>query len=109
VNAVKDHLMGGAVAEGRMPNARLSAVIAESRWSHGQIAAAFVRVAVEVGAREFAQVGRSHVSHWVAGSHPSGAAPMILCEALSRRVGRIIAPEEIGLSGGSTAAIGRVG
>ncbi len=69
----------------RKGNEKLAAVIAEARWSHAQVANAFRRVAAENGAREFAAVGRSHVSHWVAGSIPSGWGPVILAEALSRR------------------------
>jgi hypothetical protein len=78
-------------------NAKLAAVIAETGLSHAQIARAFVRVALEGGAHEFAGVGRSHVSHWVRGSKPSGDAPLILCEALSRKLGRVVTPDEIGL------------
>ncbi|SBW22516.1 hypothetical protein FDG2_2760 [Candidatus Protofrankia californiensis] len=83
---------------GRGANARLAAVIAETGLSHAQVASAFVRVALENGSREFATVGRSHVSHWVGGSNPSGWAPVFLCEALSRRLGRTITPDQIGLS-----------
>jgi hypothetical protein len=79
-------------------NTRLAAVIAETGLSHAQVANAFVRVALESGAYEFARVGRSHVSHWVGGSHPSGWAPVFLAEALSRRLGRTIIPDEIGMS-----------
>src|SRR5262249_28062552 len=45
-----------------------------------------------------AGVGRSHVSHWVSGSRPSGRSPAILCEVLSRRLGRPITMDEIGLA-----------
>lgn len=79
-------------------NHRLAAVIAEAGWSHAQLAVAFVRVASENGARELLGVGRSHVSHWVAGSRPSGRSPLILCEALSRRLGRLVTPAEVGLA-----------
>jgi hypothetical protein len=79
-------------------NAKLAAVIAGSGWSHAQVAHGFARVAAENGAREFAVVGRSHVSKWVAGSHPSGWAPVLLAEALSRRLGRVVTLDEIGLS-----------
>ncbi|MDQ3150472.1 MAG: Tat pathway signal protein [Actinomycetota bacterium] len=71
--------------------------MAEARLSHAQVANAFRRVAAENGAREFAAVGRSHVSHWVAGSTPSGWGPVILAEALSRRLGRVTTVDEIGL------------
>ncbi|MGY0235828.1 Tat pathway signal protein [Longispora urticae] len=54
-------------------------------------------MADEVGAPEFAAVSRSHVSHWVTGTVPSGRAPTILCESLSRRLGREITLADIGL------------
>jgi hypothetical protein len=82
----------------RKGNAQLAAVIAAANWSHSQVAAAFVRVARETGAEELYGVGRSHVSHWVAGSRPSGRAPLVLCEALTRRLGRPLSPVELGLS-----------
>jgi hypothetical protein len=96
------------VPQGRTPNSRLAAVIAESGWSHAQVAAAFVRVAAENGAREFARVGKSHVSHWVTGTRPSGRAPAFLCEALSRRTGRVITAADLGLSDHGTPVTGQV-
>ena len=87
-------------------NIKLAAVIGETGWSHAQVAAAFGRVAMESGAREFARVGRSHVSHWVAGSTPSGWAPVFLCEALSRRLDRIVTLGELGLAVQSGPACG---
>jgi len=64
----------------------------------------FVRVASESGAQEFSGVGRSHVSHWVGGSKPSGRAPLILREALSRLLHQTITLEVIGLTGPPDAA-----
>jgi hypothetical protein len=86
------------MTEAREGNARLAAVIAQAGLSHAQIARGFVRVAAEMGAQEFASVGRSHVSHWVAGTVPSGRGPSILCETLSRRLGRVVTLDEIGLT-----------
>lgn len=85
-------------------NAALAAAIAEAGLTHGQLARSFVRVAAESGAHEFAGVGRSHVSHWVAGSIPSGRGPLILCEALSRRLGRPVRCEDIGIGRERSAA-----
>jgi hypothetical protein len=85
------------MAQERTPNTELAAVIDQTGLSHAQIARAVVRVAVESGATESAHIGRSHVSHWVAGSRPSGRAPELLREALSRRLGRSVTVEEIGL------------
>lgn len=94
---MKDHQWGWAVTQARRGNGKLAAVIAEAGWSHTQVANAFRRVAAESGAREFIAVGRSHVSHWAAGSTPSGWGPVVLAEALSRRLGRVVTVDEIGL------------
>ncbi|MFF4874186.1 Tat pathway signal protein [Streptomyces sp. NPDC000961] len=89
----------------RERNVKLADAIAETGWSQPKVAAAFVRVAAEVGARELLGTSRSHIAMWVAGTHPSGKAPAILCETLSRRLQRPVTPPEIGLStpGGSAA------
>lgn len=86
------------MASSEAGNHRLAAVLAETGLSHAQMAVAFVRVASENGANELLGVGRSHVSHWIAGSRPSGRSPVILCEALSRRLGRVVTLDEIGLA-----------
>lgn len=83
---------------GKSRNIRLSALIVETGMSHAQLARAFVRVALESGAHELADTGRSHVSHWVGGSKPSGRAPLVLAEALSRKLGRAVSLDDIGLS-----------
>ncbi|MFE0055424.1 Tat pathway signal protein [Streptomyces sp. NPDC059003] len=82
----------------RERNQRLAGVIAETGWSQPKVAAAFVRVAAEVGAQELRATTRTHIAAWVAGSQPSGKAPLILCETLSRRLQRPITPAEIGLA-----------
>lgn len=81
----------------RTRNDALAERIAETGWSQQQTAAAFVRVAAQCGATELTAVGRSHVSMWVQGSRPSGQAPHILCETLSRKLGRRITLADIGL------------
>lgn len=82
----------------RNANTRLAGVISETGLSHAQVARAVVRVALENDAQELATVGRSHVSHWVSGSRPSGRSPAMLREALSRRLGRVVTLDEIGLT-----------
>jgi tetratricopeptide (TPR) repeat protein len=82
----------------RERNVKLADAIAETGWSQQKVAAAFVRVAAEVEARELLGTSRSHIAMWVAGTQPSGRAPLILCETLSRRLQRPITPAEIGLS-----------
>lgn len=99
VKVVKDHLgTGSAMGDTRRGNAQLAAAIAEAGLSHAQVARALVRVAQECGADELVGVGRSHVSHWVGGSRPSGRAPALLAEALSRHLGRSITVEQLGFT-----------
>jgi tetratricopeptide (TPR) repeat protein len=93
------------VSKTRQRNEKLAAAITEAGWSHAQMALAFGRVAAERQAEDQAGVGRSHVSHWVAGSRPSGSAPGILIEALSRRLGRTVTADEIGLTPAATSPI----
>ena len=38
------------------------------------------------------------MSHWVGGTAPSGRAPALLCEALTRRLGRPVALHDVGLT-----------
>ncbi|MFD9503464.1 Tat pathway signal protein [Streptomyces sp. NPDC060035] len=83
----------------RTRNTALAAVLAETGWSQTQTAATFVRVASESGARDLLGISRSHISMWVLGTRPSGQAPHILCETLSRKLGRRVTLAEIGLAG----------
>ncbi|WP_412744725.1 Tat pathway signal protein [Krasilnikovia sp. MM14-A1004] len=82
-------------------------MIAAADLTHGQVARDIHRVAREIAddgsvPADVAGIGRSHVSHWVAGVTPSGRLPVLLCEVLSRRLGRAVAAEEIGLVGGAS-------
>ncbi|MEH6373890.1 Tat pathway signal protein [Streptomyces sp. KLMMK] len=90
-------------------NAKLAAAIGEVGWSQAQTARHFARVAREAGAPELAGTTRSHINQWIRGAQPSGKAPPILCETLSRGLGRTITPAEIGLTssqGGPVASWG---
>lgn len=83
----------------RERNERLVTLLAEACWSRAMAAAAYNRVAAETlrsEVRENSKIGRSHVTNWVGGVQPDGVAPTILCEALSRRLKREIAPQEAG-------------
>ncbi|MEW2219530.1 Tat pathway signal protein [Streptomyces sp. NPDC006990] len=90
----------------RKQNAKLAAVIAETGWSQPKVAGAVVRVAAEAGAEELTAVTRSHIAMWMAGTRPSGRAPRILCETLSRRLQRPVTPAEIGLDAPHTSGDG---
>lgn len=85
----------------RERNERLAALLLEAGWSRAQATAAYNRVAAETlngEVLENSKIGRSHISMWVGGVQPSGIAPAILCQALSRRLKREITPQEIGFA-----------
>ncbi|MGQ4333189.1 Tat pathway signal protein, partial [Streptomyces hayashii] len=93
----------------RERNEKLAALLEEARWSRAQAAAAYNRVAEETlkgEVRENSKIGRSHVSMWVGGTQPTGIAPVILCQALSRRLKREITPQEIGFAASTSPAQG---
>ncbi|MFF4189090.1 Tat pathway signal protein [Streptomyces sp. NPDC001691] len=85
----------------RKRNEQLAALLDEACWSRAQAAAAYNRVAAETlngAVLENSKIGRSHVSMWVGGTQPTGIAPAILCQALSRRLKREISPKEAGFA-----------
>lgn len=88
----------------RTRNTLLAAVIKETGWSQEQLAAHVVRVAAENHADELRSVTRSHIAMWVSGTRPQGRAPHIVCETLSRRLGRCVTPAQIGLAPAEKAA-----
>lgn len=88
----------------RERNERLAALLEEAGWSRAQAASAFNRVAQESKLLEFASIGRSHISMWVGGTKPSGAAPLILSQALSRRLKRGVTPDDLGFAVPEAAA-----
>lgn len=83
----------------RARNVALAAVLREAGWSQPQAAAAVARVAAESRVRELEAISRSHIAMWVQGTHPSGQAPHILRETLSRRLGRSLTLADLGLDG----------
>ncbi|MBU3865381.1 hypothetical protein KN815_15270 [Streptomyces sp. 4503] len=79
----------------RTPNHQLKALIDESGLSYDGIARAVRAVASE--SAQHLGTNKSAVHHWVLGTEPSGATPGYLAEALSRRLGRRITRDELGL------------
>jgi hypothetical protein len=69
--------------------------------SYDVVARAVVRVAAENG--EILRTNKSAVAHWVAGTAPEERTAAYLAEALSRRAGRPVAPEQIGLPASSVS------
>lgn len=90
----------------RERNERFEALLQEAGWSRAQAAAAFVRVAKENQLGSYMNIQRQHVQHWVVGHEPSGQAPIIMCEALSRRLKRIVTASEAGFTAPNSPAQG---
>ncbi|MER7840118.1 Tat pathway signal protein [Streptomyces sp. NPDC096040] len=88
----------------RERNVALAALLREAGWSQPQAAAAVARVAAESGVRELEAISRSHIAMWVQGTKPSGRAPHILRETLSRRLGRRLTLADLGLEDGPTGS-----
>jgi tetratricopeptide (TPR) repeat protein len=84
-------------------NEKLLTAIKTCRWSYDACAAAVRVVAREDG--DELRCDRSHVGHWVAGVQPSGLTPRYLAEAVSRRLGHVMQPTDLGfLADGSVKA-----
>ncbi|MGV9311828.1 hypothetical protein ACWDR0_06490 [Streptomyces sp. NPDC003691] len=80
----------------RSRNSRLARVIEESGLTYDAVARAVVHVAASAGDNTL-RTSRSTVSYWVSGTPPHPATGRYLCEALGRRVGRVLTPYDLGL------------
>ncbi|MFE9968621.1 Tat pathway signal protein [Streptomyces sp. NPDC005525] len=98
MNLMKDRSGDRGCTMGRTRNVKLAAAIQELGLSQARVAARFRAVAAENTVPELDNVTQSHIARWVGGTRPSGRAPSILCETLSRGLGRIVTPADIGLA-----------
>ena len=80
----------------RAPNDRLREAIAASGLGYDGVARAVVRIAAESG--EALRTNKSAVAHWVAGAEPNQRTAAYLAEALSRRAGRPVTLNQLGLT-----------
>lgn len=85
----------------RTRNTLLEAALAEAGWSYGDFVSALRAVARESSSRDCDRVNRSHVSHWVNGTVPSGRAPELIAETFCRRLGRQVPVVELGFPSAS--------
>jgi hypothetical protein len=91
----------------RTANHRLKQLVAESGLPYDGVARAVKAVALESGQR--LGTNKSAVHHWIGGAEPAGLTSGYLAEALSRRLGRRITREDLGLGsppGGENESIG---
>ncbi|MFF1697880.1 hypothetical protein ACFVXC_30385 [Streptomyces sp. NPDC058257] len=79
----------------RAPNRQLSTLLAEVGWSAGDLARAVNSLGKAVGLT--LSYDRTSVAHWLSGSRPQAPVPDLAARALSRRSGRVVAPEDTGL------------
>jgi hypothetical protein len=83
------------VAKARTPNTALAALIAEARWTNRQFASAVNRAGAEAGLQ--LSYDDSAVCHWLTGTLPRDRVRPVVCEALTRRLGRPVTPASVGL------------
>ncbi|MGH3907575.1 MAG: hypothetical protein ACRDTE_25870 [Pseudonocardiaceae bacterium] len=84
-----------ATAEGQRLATTVAALIAQAQWTNGQFARAVNRVGAEAGLQ--LSYDDSAVCHWLAGTLPRDRVRPVVCEVLSRRLGRPVTPASAGL------------
>ncbi|MFE1073146.1 tol-pal system YbgF family protein [Streptomyces sp. NPDC058783] len=80
----------------RTRNGLLAQLLAEADLSAAQLARDVNRLAAAQGMS--LRYDRTAVAHWLAGSRPKAPVPEFVAQALTRRTGRPINPEETGLA-----------
>ncbi|MGW0831905.1 hypothetical protein [Streptomyces prunicolor] len=93
------------MARKRVPNTRLRALIEETDWTQAGLARAVNAVGAELGLD--LHYDRSTVAHWLTGSSPGPRVLPLVCEALRRRTGRLITPEQAGFVSSTPAVSSR--
>ncbi|MEU9744326.1 hypothetical protein [Streptomyces niveus] len=79
----------------RTPNDKLRHLVAESGWTYEAVARAVRAVAAECGSE--LRTNKSTVEHWIAGVKPAAHTGRFLAVALSRRLGQLFTPSDLGL------------
>lgn len=80
----------------RTPNQQLKELVAQSGLTYAALAKAVRAVAAECGTA--LRTNKSTVEHWIAGVTPQGDTGRYLAVALSRRLGRLLTPADLGLA-----------
>ncbi|MER7050418.1 hypothetical protein [Streptomyces jumonjinensis] len=80
----------------RTPNTKLRDAVAESGLTYAAVAREVRSVAAECGVT--LRTNKSTVEHWISGVTPAGETVRFLAVALSRRVGRLLTPADLGLA-----------
>ncbi|NUK24098.1 hypothetical protein [Streptomyces lunaelactis] len=77
-------------------NEQLRRAITEAGCSYAELARDVRTVGAESGVATL-RTNSSAVAHWIAGTQPHATAARILAETLSRKLGRLVTPEQLGL------------
>lgn len=85
------------MADRTAPNSDLRRLIAEAGVSYQALASTICQIAVEHGDRQL-RANKSSIAHWTAGTRPHSRSIGYLVEALSRKLGRMLTPAELGLA-----------
>ncbi|MEV3853752.1 helix-turn-helix transcriptional regulator [Streptomyces sp. NPDC050095] len=80
----------------KTPNPSLRALLAEAGWTQQALARAVNLIAAEAGGE--LRYDRTTVAHWLRGSRPAATIVPLVCEALGRRIGRTVTPEDLGFT-----------
>src|SRR2546430_2707751 len=87
---------GRTVRSARTPNQALRRLLDQAGWSGARLAREVNSLGAEQGTA--LHYDRTSVAHWLAGSRPRPPVPSLVAEALSRRLGSPVRPQDTGLT-----------
>lgn len=79
----------------RVPNRRLAALIAEAGFSHAGLARRVDQLGLEHGLD--LRYDKTSVTRWLRGQQPRGTTPALIAEVFTRRLGRRLSAQDLGL------------
>ncbi|WP_407917919.1 regulator [Kitasatospora sp. NE20-6] len=85
----------GAGAHHRTQNPQLAALIEESGFSHAGLARRVDQLGLEHGLD--LRYDKTSVTRWLRGQQPRGATPALIAEVFTRRLGRRLTAQDVGL------------
>jgi hypothetical protein len=87
--------MGHGGLQHRPPNRRLAALIAEAGFSHAGLARRVDQLGLEHGLD--LRYDKTSVTRWLRGQQPRGTTPALIAEVFTRRLGRRLSAQDLGL------------
>ncbi|MBK3553280.1 regulator, partial [Streptomyces sp. MBT61] len=79
----------------RTPNRRLASLIAEAGFSHAGLARRVDQLGLEHGLD--LRYDKTSVTRWLRGQQPRGTTPALIAEVFTRRLGRRLSAQDLGL------------